>query len=75
MEKATQLLLILGRQFKEASRLSNESKTLNTLLEQEQKILTEAEQDMVVSSKKLAQLSDELCIVREEVSQLERKEG
>lgn len=67
--------MILGRQFKEASRLSSESKTFNTLLEQEQKILTEAEQSMVMSSKKLAQLSDELCKVREEESQLERKEG
>lgn len=44
-------------------------------LEGEQSSLEEVEQAMAMSSKMLAQLSDELCSLREELSQLERKEG
>ncbi len=64
-----------GRQFKEASRLTGESKTMSLLVEEQQELLTEAEQTMIASSQKLAQLSEDLSKAREELSQLERKEG
>lgn len=65
----------VGRQFKEASRLAGESKTVGTLLEQEQSQLCDAEQNMLESSKRLAQLSDELSKCREDLLELERTEG
>lgn len=67
--------MLLGRQFKEASRLAGESKAMVLRVEEEQNDLVEAEQTMAISSKNLAQLSDELCKVREEMSHMERREG
>lgn len=66
---------VVGRQFKEASRLAGESKVMTLHVEEEERSLSEAEQAMAVSNKNLALLSDELNVLRDEVSQLERKEG
>ena len=65
----------VGRQFKEAARLTSEIKVMCGLVEESQEKLNEAEQSMVLSSKKLAQLSDQLSKVREEWSILEKTEG
>lgn len=44
-------------------------------LEEEQQNLEGAEQTMATSNKRLAELSDELCVLKEELSQLQRREG
>lgn len=68
-------LCIIGRQFKEASRLANESKSIGLVLEENKARLSDAEETMITSSKKLAELSDEHSKLRGELAKLEKNEG
>ena len=67
--------ILTGRQFKEASRLAGESKSMSLQVEEQQEQLVEAERAMIASNQKLAELSDDFSRAREVLSHLERREG
>ncbi len=65
----------LGRQFKEASRFAGLIKTVGVEVNEEEMKLSEAEATMKVANEQLLTLGQELGVLHEQVSQLERKEG
>ena len=64
-----------GRQFKEASRLANESKTLSAKLDEERSEVTSTSSQLDELNKKLSDLSERLNSLRAETNTEEKKEG